>query len=720
MRKGMEYLDTHGEDQIQRGLSLLEQVDVEKAFDYGEQVVSDGDARALFISKAKDAALDFALRQLPSIVIPPITAEKDGIAYSLGAIDMSSFKILKEHVSVQLGDLSRTLTGDDPLLHLHIDGISASIRNLDWEYQQNYFPFFGGSGSTDADVEDASLTIDFELRRAWVDPAAIAAAAAAAAAADAKDGGGGGDRGDGAASPPPIPARTSAAALPSASTTLSTVSSSSDGGGSSGTDSTALAAPHWEPRLVVSNVEVKMADLRLRFEGNSLYTWLAHLFQGTVKDYITKTLTSSCRENLTALIAGLNGYIAPVLPAILSISSLVGAGDLESSIMRLSPIKDESGAAIGAGGVVAHPAGKEFTMIVRTKKGRIGFLLAPDERFGGRFLRIDRLVRSKDGGKLPAELAGVQVGDLLVQMQRPESICATKHEHLASVVPLRLAGGKTVGDLARLIGGAERPIALLYVTPADPLAVADATRAATTKSANGDAVVTFTEASIGLNVAQRSGGQPGVMVTGFPEGRPSPARECGEIKVGQVLLSVNETDVRAMTFKSAMKVFAHAGRPITLAFGGSADFAVELADGAAYTTGNRCPESLGLLLEQVSVPGESGTPSVYVVVVGFQRLRGPAECAGLKPLQPLFEINGRSVRGRGFAAAINLVRECRKTGEPLMLGFGPVGSLTAQSLEEFSTTSHSAGTAVPSVEQTVQFSSDEPIGIVFERATAVR
>jgi len=62
MRKGMEYLDTHGEDQIQRGLSLLEQVDVEKAFDYGEQVVSDGDARALFISKAKDAALDFARR----------------------------------------------------------------------------------------------------------------------------------------------------------------------------------------------------------------------------------------------------------------------------------------------------------------------------------------------------------------------------------------------------------------------------------------------------------------------------------------------------------------------------------------------------------------------------------------------------------------------------------------------------------------------------------
>ena len=151
------------------------------------------------------------------------------------------------------------------------------------------------------------------------------------------------------------------------------------------------------------------------------------------------------------------------------------------------------------------------------------------------------------------------------------------------MVPLRLSAERTVGDLARMIGSADRPIELLYVTPTDPLAVADKKRAAASGS-SGDVVVTFTDASLGLNVAQRSGGQPGVMVTGFPDGRPSPARECGEIKAGHVLLSVNGVDVTSMTFKAAMRVFAHAGRPITLAFGGSADFDVILRDGAPYAT----------------------------------------------------------------------------------------------------------------------------------------
>jgi hypothetical protein len=92
---------------------------------------------------------------------------------------------------------------------------------------------------------------------------------------------------------------------------------------------------------------------------------------------------------------------------------------------------------------------------------------------------------------------------------------------------------------------------------------------------SGVVVATFTAARLGLSVtpqsATQSGGERGVVVAGFTEGRPSPARECGVIKVGHVLLSVNGVDVTSMAFKAAMRVLARAGRPVALAFGGFAD-----------------------------------------------------------------------------------------------------------------------------------------------------
>ena len=92
---------------------------------------------------------------------------------------------------------------------------------------------------------------------------------------------------------------------------------------------------------------------------------------------------------------------------------------------------------------------------------------------------------------------------------------------------------------------------------------------------SGVVVATFTAARLGLSVtpqsATQSGGERGVVVAGFTEGRPSPARECGVIKVGHVLLSVNGVDVTSMAFKAAMRLLARAGRPVALAFGCFAD-----------------------------------------------------------------------------------------------------------------------------------------------------
>ena len=61
----------------------------------------------------------------------------------------AGFRIAKEQVDVTLGDVG--VTGD--IISVSVSGFSATIKNMQWNYKQKYFPYLKGSGAAEADMK---------------------------------------------------------------------------------------------------------------------------------------------------------------------------------------------------------------------------------------------------------------------------------------------------------------------------------------------------------------------------------------------------------------------------------------------------------------------------------------------------------------------------------------------------------------------------------------
>jgi len=115
-------------------------------------------ARNKFLREIKDASVEFLLSYLPTMEIKPIKGEKDGVEYKLWDIDLSGFKIVSDHVSVDFDEQNMELL-------VTARKLSCQMRNLGWHYKQLKFPYFSGKGKADADMKDAVFcfraTIEF-------------------------------------------------------------------------------------------------------------------------------------------------------------------------------------------------------------------------------------------------------------------------------------------------------------------------------------------------------------------------------------------------------------------------------------------------------------------------------------------------------------------------------------------------------------------------------
>jgi hypothetical protein len=213
------------EDKLMAG---IESIDVAELIDDAERAATDQGARQRLVDGMKNACLEFLLQYLPSMPIPPIEGEEDGLEYGVSNMDLSRFKLKKEDVEVKLGDLAKlsaaamkkkesensnatttssstsvlaakTSSGttlkssggssgnllkkstsnsslgdisvkteekvDSTILTVTARNISAEFVKLHWSYKQKYFPYLEGGGSCDAVVTGCSISISFEVRR---------------------------------------------------------------------------------------------------------------------------------------------------------------------------------------------------------------------------------------------------------------------------------------------------------------------------------------------------------------------------------------------------------------------------------------------------------------------------------------------------------------------------------------------------------------------------
>eukprot|EP00934_Nitzschia_sp_Nitz4_P002390 Nitzschia sp. Nitz4//scaffold206_size41850//33575//38100//NITZ4_007428-RA/size41850-snap-gene-0.6-mRNA-1//-1//CDS//3329541583//2385//frame0 len=187
----------------------IEKLDVNELLDNAGNAISDEKARAKLLSDATDTALDFILRILPSMPVPPFDGVKDGLVYEVSNLSMEGFKVRKEHILVEIAGMRATkkaatsveiqeisgpadleiprtdsaASADESVLEMDTEvdenvvvkatelliidvrEISAVFNDAVWKFEQTYMPYLKGSGKFDVKMSDGAIRLVFELRR---------------------------------------------------------------------------------------------------------------------------------------------------------------------------------------------------------------------------------------------------------------------------------------------------------------------------------------------------------------------------------------------------------------------------------------------------------------------------------------------------------------------------------------------------------------------------
>ena len=160
-------------DSLMQGVG---QLDVNKLLDDTQTAMTDEAARRQLISSAGDTALDFLLRILPSMPVPPFDGVREGLVYHLSNLSMAGFKVRKEDIYIEIAGIQAATQKDDQqpqsrevkaseLLIIDVRNISATLDDAVWSFEQTYMPYLKGRGKANTKLWSGSIRLKFELRR---------------------------------------------------------------------------------------------------------------------------------------------------------------------------------------------------------------------------------------------------------------------------------------------------------------------------------------------------------------------------------------------------------------------------------------------------------------------------------------------------------------------------------------------------------------------------
>lgn len=154
----------------------VEGLDMNKFLDDTHTAITDDNARRELISSAGDSALDFLLKILPEMPVPPFDGVREGLVYHLSNLSMAGFKVKKEDVCIEIAGMraaapqsssqptARAIKASE-LLIIDIRNISATLDDAVWSFEQTYMPYLKGSGKANTKLWDGAIRLKFELRK---------------------------------------------------------------------------------------------------------------------------------------------------------------------------------------------------------------------------------------------------------------------------------------------------------------------------------------------------------------------------------------------------------------------------------------------------------------------------------------------------------------------------------------------------------------------------
>jgi hypothetical protein len=251
-------------------MAEIGKLDMSDLLETAGSAVTDERARLKLLSAATDTALDFVLRILPSMPVPPFDGVKDGLIYHISNLSMQGFKVRKENIHIELAGMRATrkhrpsgernsslhkTPSEDVIEEVHthvkatelliidIQSISAVLDNAKWSFEQTYMPYLKAQGLANIHFNGGAIRLQFELRK------------------------------------------------------------QRKGGGS-----------EWEPVLCLHDRHCSISEVDLNLQGESRIAWIvnkaASIFKGPLRDYIVRTISNILVNRSGWILQHLNGVLS--------------------------------------------------------------------------------------------------------------------------------------------------------------------------------------------------------------------------------------------------------------------------------------------------------------------------------------------------------------------------------------------------------------------------
>jgi len=128
-----------------------------------KMVAHGGKERDDLIDSLSERFLNFLSAFLPKVTIPAIEGEREGVNYVVDNLTLTSLILRKEHAETAFeNDISKLRQGA-PFFVLNLREVEAKLSNVDWSFQQNYFPHLQGKGKADVEISKVTLEISVQL-----------------------------------------------------------------------------------------------------------------------------------------------------------------------------------------------------------------------------------------------------------------------------------------------------------------------------------------------------------------------------------------------------------------------------------------------------------------------------------------------------------------------------------------------------------------------------
>ena len=205
-----------------RVMKGIDNIDVNELLDNAGNAITDEKVRVKLLSDATDTALDFILKVLPSMPVPPVEGVKDGLVYRISNLSLEGFEVKKHNIIVEIAGMRATKKSEEnspviefiddkstlesshassavgvesqvgissnsscgsedmdydtsinenitvnaaELLIIDVSEISAIMNDVEWSFEQTYLPYLKGNGKFDVKMRGGAIRLVFELRK---------------------------------------------------------------------------------------------------------------------------------------------------------------------------------------------------------------------------------------------------------------------------------------------------------------------------------------------------------------------------------------------------------------------------------------------------------------------------------------------------------------------------------------------------------------------------